>query len=369
MMAFGASVSIAQPAEISVRADAGLPSDCINGLDGIVFVNNPTQLIISARSLNLQSGASIGFVIYSPDNSTVTDTVISSQMGSRWAGSEFWDLGTGLLHEHFGGGLPDSILTGGAALPGAGFQSNSFIDILTIDLDINEVGVICIDSVLVAPSGNWLMTPDGPPIWNGGAGDASVGGSSSTAFCLTVTLPPGESPCIVSEFNNPLQFSYQVNLGDTLVLLDSAITPRADFSVTTTGAGTADVDSAGYTTYIPSSPDLDDSISFELTYSLPTFSPVCIGPDKVFCTDITTVVVVLAPNCCDVPGDADHSGAMNIGDVTFMIARIFSGGPAPLCVNESDADGSGSFDIADVTFLIARIFSGGPAPVCGTVVN
>ncbi len=361
--------AIAQPAEISVRIDAGLPSDCINGLDGVFFLFDPARFIISAKSLNLQSGASIGFEIYSPDNSTTTDTITLSQMDSRWGGSEFWNLGVGLLHEHRGAGLPDSVLTGGVALPGAGFQSSSFIDILTIDLDINEIGIICIDSVFVAPSGNWLMTPDGPPVWNGGGGDISVGGSSPTAFCMTVTPPIGESPCIFSGSANPLQPSYQVGLGDTLVLLDSIVSERADYSVTTTGAGVASVDSAGYTTYIPSPSELDSTITFELTYSLPTFSTTCIVPERVSCTDFALVSVTIGASCCDVPGDADHSGSVNIGDVTFMIARIFSGGPAPLCPNESDANADGAFNVADVTYLISRIFSGGPAPVCGTVVN
>lgn len=70
--------------------------------------------------------------------------------------------------------------------------------------------------------------------------------------------------------------------------------------------------------------------------------------------------------CCDTAGDADNSSAITIGDVTFLIARIFGGGPAPVCQDEGDADGSNTITIGDVTYLIARIFSGGPAPVCGT---
>jgi hypothetical protein len=69
--------------------------------------------------------------------------------------------------------------------------------------------------------------------------------------------------------------------------------------------------------------------------------------------------------CCVVAGDADHSGALTIADVTFLIARIFSGGPPPSCCEEGDPDGTGAITIADVTFNIARIFSGGPAPFCG----
>lgn len=73
--------------------------------------------------------------------------------------------------------------------------------------------------------------------------------------------------------------------------------------------------------------------------------------------------------CCDTPGDADNSGSVNIGDVTFLIARIFSGGPAPDCEAEGDADNSGTTTIGDVTYLISHIFSGGPAPVCDPVVD
>ena len=63
-------------------------------------------------------------------------------------------------------------------------------------------------------------------------------------------------------------------------------------------------------------------------------------------------------------GDADGSGGVNIADVTYLIARIFAGGPAPVPLEAGDANGSGGVNIADVTYLIARIFAGGPAPVC-----
>lgn len=63
-------------------------------------------------------------------------------------------------------------------------------------------------------------------------------------------------------------------------------------------------------------------------------------------------------------GDADNSNSITIADVTYLIARIFSGGPAPVPEGAGDADGSGSLTIADVTYLIARIFGGGPPPEC-----
>ncbi len=69
--------------------------------------------------------------------------------------------------------------------------------------------------------------------------------------------------------------------------------------------------------------------------------------------------------CCDTPGDANSDTSVNISDVTFLIARIFAGGPAPNCNDQADSNGDGSVNIADVTYLIARIFAGGEAPVCG----
>jgi len=63
-----------------------------------------------------------------------------------------------------------------------------------------------------------------------------------------------------------------------------------------------------------------------------------------------------------VPGDADGSGEVDIDDVVYLIAYIFSGGPAPDPLEAGDADCSGEIDIDDVVYLIAYIFSGGPAP-------
>ncbi|MCX6831230.1 MAG: DUF6055 domain-containing protein [candidate division Zixibacteria bacterium] len=76
-------------------------------------------------------------------------------------------------------------------------------------------------------------------------------------------------------------------------------------------------------------------------------------------TDTATTLVFIQP------GDADNSGAIDISDVVYLIAFIFSGGPAPVPVAAAgDADCSGTVDISDAVFLIAYIFSGGPQPPC-----
>jgi photosystem II stability/assembly factor-like uncharacterized protein len=68
-------------------------------------------------------------------------------------------------------------------------------------------------------------------------------------------------------------------------------------------------------------------------------------------------------------GDADGSGAVDIDDVVYLIAFIFSQGPPPVpeeCVG--DADGSGAVDIDDAVYLVSYVLASGPAPIascCG----
>ncbi len=53
----------------------------------------------------------------------------------------------------------------------------------------------------------------------------------------------------------------------------------------------------------------------------------------------------------------------NILDLTFLVDRLFRGGPAAGCPTEADVNSDGtSSNILDLTFLVDRIFRGGPAP-------
>lgn len=76
-------------------------------------------------------------------------------------------------------------------------------------------------------------------------------------------------------------------------------------------------------------------------------------------------ITVLPGGCCvgnrgDVNGDGDDA---NILDLTYLVDRIFRGGPPAVCPEEADlnSDGSSS-NIIDLTFLVDRIFRGGIAP-------
>jgi hypothetical protein len=79
--------------------------------------------------------------------------------------------------------------------------------------------------------------------------------------------------------------------------------------------------------------------------------------------------LAFAYNC--MCGDANGDAAIDISDVVFLIAHIFSGGSAPgpcECYGtgkaKGDANGDGAVDISDAVYLIARIFSGGNPPHC-----
>jgi hypothetical protein len=64
-------------------------------------------------------------------------------------------------------------------------------------------------------------------------------------------------------------------------------------------------------------------------------------------------------------GDADFSMEVDIDDVVYLIAYIFSAGPAPVPLQAGDPNCSGEVDIDDVVYLVMYIFSGGNAP-CDT---
>ncbi|MFH2056136.1 MAG: thrombospondin type 3 repeat-containing protein, partial [bacterium] len=66
-----------------------------------------------------------------------------------------------------------------------------------------------------------------------------------------------------------------------------------------------------------------------------------------------------APYLC---GDANRDQIANITDAVYLIAYIFSDGPAPDPYEAGDANCDGIVNITDAVYLISYIFSDGPAP-------
>jgi len=75
--------------------------------------------------------------------------------------------------------------------------------------------------------------------------------------------------------------------------------------------------------------------------------------------DTQVVGITVADYIC---GDADASGEVDIDDVVYLIAYIFSSGPAPVPYESGDVNCAAGVDIDDVVYLIGYIFSSGPAP-------
>jgi hypothetical protein len=65
-----------------------------------------------------------------------------------------------------------------------------------------------------------------------------------------------------------------------------------------------------------------------------------------------------------VPGDANGSGKLELGDVVFLISYLYRGGAAPVPLLAGDATCDGKVDLGDVVYLITYLYRGGPPPPC-----
>lgn len=68
--------------------------------------------------------------------------------------------------------------------------------------------------------------------------------------------------------------------------------------------------------------------------------------------------------CIGIRGNVDGSGddAVNISDMTYLVAYLFSGGPSSPCFEEADLNADDNINISDMTYLVAFLFSGGAPP-------
>ena len=134
--------------------------------------------------------------------------------------------------------------------------------------------------------------------------------------------------------------------------------------------------------YSPVITDPDDD-EFTISYTeyphwctISNDSVVGTAPDTVFVEPVT----VIAEDACNADtmsfmvriylcGDIDNNdNGPNIADLTYLVAYLFSGGPAPGILATGNTDGivgpGGAIDVSDLTYLVAYLFSGGPPPIC-----
>ena len=81
--------------------------------------------------------------------------------------------------------------------------------------------------------------------------------------------------------------------------------------------------------------------------------------------------------CCmgSIRGNVDYDvgDAIDISDLVYLVDYMFTGGPAPTCVEEANIDGSccasgssenlSDIDISDLVYLVDYMFNDGPPPV------
>ncbi len=80
---------------------------------------------------------------------------------------------------------------------------------------------------------------------------------------------------------------------------------------------------------------------------------------------VIDLAYVICPAGCDcIPGDADGSGSISIGDAVYIINYIFGGGPAPMpyAICSGDANCDCTVSISDAVYIVNFIFGGGPQP-------
>ncbi|MFH1372556.1 MAG: C10 family peptidase [bacterium] len=93
----------------------------------------------------------------------------------------------------------------------------------------------------------------------------------------------------------------------------------------------------GYSTYLP-----------KFTGVIAEYAPV-------------TVSSLITFACCSgLRGNVDGSvnDPMDVGDLTYLVAYIFQGGPAPPCLEEADVNGDGNIDVGDITCSVGYLFQG-----------
>lgn len=184
----GASVNV----EVRFEGPRVSPNDTIHGLDALVAVNSPVKFILSLETDVLLDAGTLGFRIYSPDESSAAAEWLTGIIPlGAWASEETWTLSGPLVDVRlFDGALPDIFLIGGVVHPliGGGYAPAAQADIVSVEgRFLVDNSIICIDTTFVPPAGEWLMSfSDNKelirPTWG-----ASEGGYPDGGLCFTVS--------------------------------------------------------------------------------------------------------------------------------------------------------------------------------------
>jgi len=217
----------------------------------------------------------------------------------------------------------------------------------TLDTSLCGETSVCVD-VSVFNSTDVTVVGDGA--WSGGA------------LCVETPIPG-------------LYFSQ-------IVASNQCSVDTCEVQINVTFAGIPDITCPSETLIVATEPNCDICLplaisSYDTVWNdLGSWSPdsLCFQPDtsgtyaiqvtaQASCgTDVCSVWVQTEIGCCLLGGDVDHSGDLNVADLTYLVAYLFGSGSPPACDAEADVDDSGAHNVSDLTFTVAYLFGGGTAP-------
>ncbi len=327
--------------ELSITGPQVFVAPITPGYQGSVGRTSSITLSFKAKSDFQVTGTTLGWRVYSPDASVTNVTWIDIDSVGAWA-TAFNLGGTQLVRRSFDGVLPDSILTGGAALGGGWGPFGALQDIVVGSMTLSNAsdGKLCVDTTFIPPAGKWTAAPNNvTPSW---------GPYSPTGYCLDLFLPP----CIGPAISNPVaslsvghcnSTTYDFNATDANV--PSAL-PLV-WSVSAVQCGTASINpSTGVLTWDPG----DDCCGLTQTVTVSVANQCGASSETTVDLVATNVApqITCPPNVAVSKGSSNTSPNASVVDPDACDAKVYSlvsVTPAPIgTVTVNPATGAVTFN-------------------------
>ncbi|MBU8933357.1 MAG: PQQ-binding-like beta-propeller repeat protein [candidate division Zixibacteria bacterium] len=328
----------------------------LNGGSGVANIGDTNVLEIqllnpsddlSGFTINLQIGIATNYV-FDPTHGSGSYDYINALLPSPTSYFDF--LFRGL--EAIDNSSPDSIMVGGATMMmGSGLPAGNAEHIYTLKFYIPEgeaptSGGVCITPIFYPEAATWTFSDETgthgtPPDFMGQAPDTEIE-PGFAPLCFDIVQPVGA--CCDRNGGCSIETQADCEALDHLYIGDGTTCDPNPCSPV--GACCREDDGQ------------------------------CLQRTEWYCVDVLGRVYAgdgepCEPNpcdCCNGDGmrgnvDGDIDDEINIADLTYLVAYLFTGGSEPPCEEESDIDGNGEINIGDLTHLVAYLFTGGIPPV------